>query len=474
MSVTEVEAAVIGAGTAGLVAVREILKVTDRTVLIQDGPMGTTCARVGCMPSKALIQTAEDYHRRGFLAAKGISGGEGLCVDGAAVLRHVRKLRDHFTEGMVEKTLGHGEKLIVGRARFLDAHRLEVGGRVIRAERIVLATGSRPIVPARWASLGEGVLTSDTVFELDRLPRSLAVIGLGVIGIELGQALGRLGVEVVGVARSGRIAGLSDPEVLASAMEIFSREFEIWSGHAAEVESAGDGRFTVIAGPHKKTVDAVLVSIGRRPNVDGLGLETLGAPLDEQGVPVFDPATLRVGSLPIFIAGDANGRDPILHEAWDDGRVAGYNAAREEAVCFHRRAPLKITFCDPQIVTAGRRFSEVKDLEIAIGQCRFADQGRAVIRDQNAGLLRVYAERGGGRLLGAEMAAPDGEHLGHLLAWAVQQGLTVFDMLRLPFYHPVIEEGLRSAVQAAASEVREKPRFSELAFCDESPLSSLS
>ena len=473
MTALNVDVAVIGAGTAGLVALREIQKKTDRFVLIQDGPMGTTCARVGCMPSKVLIQTAEDFHRRAFLASKGICGGEALCVDGVGVMRHVRRLRDRFTDGMVEKTLRYGDRLIRGRARFLDVHRLEVDGRIIEANRIIIATGSRPTVPEAWKAFGDRLLTSDTLFELETLPASLAVIGMGVIGVELGQAMARLGVDVVGVARSGRIAGLSDPAVTESAIEAFSREFDLWSGYPAEVSADGNS-FTVAAGPHKKNVDAVLVSIGRTPNVDTLGLERLGIALDGRGVPEYNPDTLQVGTLPIFIAGDANARDPILHEAWDDGRVAGYNAVHDQAACFKRRTPLKITFSDVNIVMAGQSFAQLKDSHIIIGQCRFGDQGRAVIRDQNVGLMRIYAVPQTGRLLGTVMFVPDGEHLGHLLAWAIQQRLTVFDVLRLPFYHPVIEEGLRTALQALAEQVGDKPHFPEMAFCDESPLSSLS
>lgn len=473
MSAIHVDIAVIGAGTAGLVALREIRKMTDRYVLIQEGPLGTTCARVGCMPSKVLIQTAEDFHRRTFLAAKGIRGADALRVEGVEVMRHVRRLRDHFTDSMVEKTLRYGDKLIYGRARFLDAHRLEADGHIIEARRIIIATGSRPIVPAQWKSFGQRVLTSDTIFELETLPKSLAVIGMGVIGVELGQAMARLGVEVVGVARSGRIATLSDPAVTESAVKAFSREFDLWSGHPPEI-SADGSRFTVTAGPHKKNVEALLVSVGRIPNVDDLCLERLGIPLNDRGVPEYDPDTLQIGSLPIFIAGDANARYPILHEAWDDGRVAGYNAAHEEPACFKRRTPLNITFSHSNIVIAGQRFNQLKDTKIIIGQCRFDVQGRAVILDQNVGLIRIYAEPRKGRLLGTEMFAPDGEHLGHLLAWAIQQQLTVFDVLRLPFYHPVIEEGLRTALQELAAQVRDKPGFPEMDFCDESPLSSLS
>lgn len=460
-----VDVAVIGAGTAGLVAVSQVMQKTQDFVLIQDGPMGTTCARVGCMPSKALIQAAEDFHRRAFFKRKGILGAESLRVDGAAVMLRVRELRDHFAGGMVDKTTRYGERLLQGHARFVDINRLDVDGTAVEAKAIIIANGSRPAMKPEWAALGKRVMTSDELFEIEELPERLAVIGMGVIGVEVGQAMARLGVEVVGIARSGRIAGLSDPRVTAAAADALGQDLELWSGHAAELAVRGD-RLVVSAGPNEKEVDAALVSTGRVPNVDNLGLETLGIVLDKHGIPLHDPHTLQIGDLPLFIAGDTNGREPILHEAWDDGRVAGYNAVREHPAAFIRRTPLHITFSEPNIVIAGRRFRDLEPGSFVTGSCRFNDQGRAIIRNQDKGLLHLYADAKSGRLLGAEMCAPDGEHLGHLLSWAMQQGMCVFDALKMPFYHPVIEEGLRDALKHASSRVREKPHFPEMAFVE--------
>jgi len=459
-----VDVAVIGAGTAGLVAVSQIMKTTQNIVLIQDGPMGTTCARVGCMPSKVLIQTADDFYRRGFFDKKGIQGADGLKLDSAAVMRHVRAMRDHFAGSMVGKTTRYGERLILGQARFIDSNCLDVDGTRIEAKTIIIANGSRPDIKPEWRDLDGRVLTSDTLFEIGELPASLAVIGMGVIGVEMGQALARLGVEVVGIARSGRIAGLSDPKITGAAAENLEQDLELWSGHAADLAAHGDG-LLVTAGPKKKQVAAALVSTGRVPNVDNLGLEKLGIPLDARGIPLHDPDTLQVGNLRLFIAGDTSGREPILHEAWDDGRVAGYNATRQDPAGFKRRVPLHITFSEPNIAVAGRRFKDLEQDSFVVGRCKFSD-GRALIRDQNRGLLHVYADVETGRLLGTEMCAPDGEHLAHLLAWAIQQGLSVFDVLKMPFYHPMLEENLRDALKHAASRVQEKPHFPEMAFCE--------
>lgn len=449
-----VDVAIIGAGTAGLVAIREIRKVTNRFLLIQDGPYGTTCARVGCMPSKAFIQIAHDYHRRTFFERQGIRGAAHLSLDMPAVMRRVRELRDRFAGEMVKRTDGFGERFVKGRARFLEPSVLDVDGCIVRAKRIVIATGSRPMLPEAWRRFGDRIWTSDTFFEKETLPASLAVIGLGVVGLELGQAMARLGVDIVGVARSRHLAGITDPVVLDAAAETIGGEMTLWRGEKAELSEEG-GRLVVAAGSKRRSVDAVLVAVGRRPNIDDMGLERLGTPLRDDGVPAYDAGTLQVGRLPIFIAGDANTARPILHEAWDDGRVAGHNAVAERPACFQRRTPLHVVFSDPNIVMAGRRYGELEPGGFAVSEERFEDQARAVIRDENVGILRLYARPDSGRLLGAEMFAPAGEHLGHLLAWCIQRQLTVHDMLAMPFYHPVIEEGLRAALKELARVVAE-------------------
>ena len=136
----------------------------------------------------------------------------------------------------------------------------------------------------------------------------------------------------------------------------------------------------------------------------------------------------------------------MLHEAGDEGRIAGHNASGDRVDAFRRKVPLAINFCDPNICHVGLRWSELDQASTAVGEVRFQTVGRAMIMGRNKGILRVYAERDSGRLLGAEMACTRGEHLAHLLAWSIAQGLTVGQLLRMPFYHPVIEEALQAAL----------------------------
>jgi dihydrolipoamide dehydrogenase len=201
-------------------------------------------------------------------------------------------------------------------------------------------------------------------------------------------------------------------------------------------------------------VDYVIAATGRTPNVRNLGLENTSLALDARGIPRFDRTTMQCGAHPIFIAGDANEDLPLLHEAADEGRIAGENAARYPDVRpGPRRTPLAIVFSDPQLAVIGARFSDLAPGAFVTGAVSFEDQGRSRIMVRNRGLLHVYADIATGRLLGAEMMGPDAEHLAHLLAWAIQAGFTVSRALEMPFYHPVVEEGLRTALRDSAAKL---------------------
>lgn len=454
---------ILGAGSAGLAALREVRKRTDHWRIVNDGPWGTTCARVGCMPSKMLIEAANAYHARRALHTFGIEGADALRVDLPAVLRRVRALRDDFVAGTLAAT-DAGERAISGHARLLDAQRVEVNGQVHTARRIIIATGSRPIVPEDWLAFGDRILTTDTLFEQPTLGPRVAVIGLGPLGVEIAQALARLGVEVIAFATGKSVAGLSDPAINDALLARLKDEFIVNVGDKAELREVAGG-IQVTNGSATVVVDQVVAAMGRRPNLEHLGLDTLGVALDDKGRPPIDPCTLQVGDLPVFIAGDADGDRPLLHEAADEGHIAGLNALAPSPRGFARRTPLAITFSQPHAAVVGQRHADLPQGQWVGGTVDFARQGRARVAQCNHGRLNVYAEHGSGRLLGAELCTPAGEHMAHLLALAVEQRLTVHDLLRMPFYHPVLEEGLRTALRDAASRLP-KASDSDLAACE--------
>ena len=452
---SDLDTLIIGAGSAGLAALREVRKRTQRFLLVNEGPWGTTCARVGCMPSKMLIEAANAFHARHTFDTFGLRGAQGLSADIAAVLERVRALRDDFVAGTLRAS-DAGAHALSGSARLLGPGRVDIDGRVHEARSIIVATGSRPIVPQEWLAFGDRILTTDTLFEQPTLGPRVAVVGLGPLGVELAQALARLGLEVAAFGTRAQVAGLGDPAVNDALLARLKQEFIISvDGEVRLREVAGGIEVCNDAGP--VVVDQVLAAMGRQPNLECLGLETLGVPLDAHGLPPIEPCTLQVGHLPVFIAGDADRDRPLLHEAADEGHIAGINAVLaaqgEPPRRFRRRTPLSIVFSQPNAAAVGLRHAQIEGQPHLVGEVDFARQGRARVAQHNYGLLRLYAQAGTGRLLGAEMCAPAGEHLAHLLALAIDRELTVHELLRMPIYHPVLEEGLRTALRDAARQL---------------------
>ena len=454
-----VDVAVVGAGTAGLAAYRAAVARGASALLVEAGPGGTTCARVGCMPSKLLIAAADAAHRAADAGAFGVR--TTVAIDGVAVMDRVRRERDRFVGFVLESVEGiPPTHRMQGRARFTAPGVLDVDGRTVRARAVVLATGSSPVVPSAFDAVRDRVVVNDHVFDWTELPRSAAVFGGGVIGLELGQALARLGVRVHLFGKGGGLGPLTDPVVREAAraaiaadlvMDLDASVVSVLPGLGSSVVVTTRGADGVL---REEAFDTLVVAAGRRPNLGGLGLEHAGVRLHDGGPAGgvrVDRHTLQWGDAPVFVAGDATNDRPLLHEAADEGRIAGDNAARFPAVVRgERRTPLGVVFSDPQLAIVGETFDEATASgEIAIGAVSFDDQGRSRVMRENRGALRVYADRATGRLRGAELASPRAEHLAHLLAWAHQAGMTIDQMLSMPFYHPVVEEGLRTALRDA-------------------------
>ncbi|GGI55013.1 dihydrolipoyl dehydrogenase [Oxalicibacterium solurbis] len=453
MKTVNVDVAVIGAGSAGLSAFRAAKARGASALLIEGGAYGTTCARVGCMPSKLLISAADVAHAAATADAFGVQAE--VRIDGRAVMRRVKSERDRFVGFVVDSIDGiAADERLRGRARFLAADTLQVGEDVqVKAARVVIATGSAPAVPDMLHGLGNRALVSDDVFDWDDLPESVAVVGAGVIGLELGQALHRLGVRVAVFGRSDRLASIADDELNQAAISCIGNELDLRLGATIVSAQPENDQVTL----HSRDADGrertehyryVLAATGRKPNLAGLGLENTGLQLDDRGIPRFDPLTMQCSDSTIFIAGDVDGDRPLLHEAADEGRIAGSNAARYPHVAAGlRRIPMAIAFTDPQVMAIGQIARTLKPKQYQTGHVSFANQGRSRVMLQNRGMLKVYGERGTHRFLGAEMVGPRAEHIAHLLAWACQAQMTVDDMLAMPFYHPVVEEGVRTALR---------------------------
>lgn len=256
------------------------------------------------------------------------------------------------------------------------------------------------------------------------------------------------------------VVNLHDEEMRRYAENTFNEEF-YFDAKAYVMSTTEKGNAVEVlyrdkeGQPIAELFEFILAATERKANVDKLGLENTSIILDEKHSPVFDELTLQTSVDHIFVAGDANNTLTLLHEAADDGKVAGSNAGSYPIIVDgQRRAPLSVVFTEPQVASVGLNLTQIKHLYNSLhetnyvtGHVSFEGQGRSRVMGKNKGMLKVYADKYSGEFLGAEMFGPAAEHIGHLLAWAKQQQMTIQKMLSMPFYHPVIEEGLRTALR---------------------------
>lgn len=452
-----VAVAIIGAGTAGQNAFKQARKQTDDIVIINDGYWTTTCATVGCMPSKLLIAAAERAHHASGSQEFGVEAD--VQINGPQVMQRVRELRDFFTRHVAEQVDGWDEQQkISGRARINQSGLIEVNEEVIKARHIIIATGSRPFVPEGWQDkLGPCLYTSDTIFEIEDLPKSLAVVGAGAIGLELAQSFSRLGVDVTLLNRSDKIGGINDPMVNERAVDCLSSQLSLQLGSkitdVAYQEDQAHIYYQDASGTDQHWQgEAVLVATGRRNSLDEMGVKHLGVKLDEKDRPEdLDTNTGQIGDLPVYIIGDANAHLPLLHVASDEGFSAGSSVCANDLAARLRLPPppLSIVFCEPQIASVGMTLEDIdkQGLPHVIGEVDFASQGRSRVMGVNCGLLRIYGCKKTDKILGASMVGPDAEYIAHILATAITNELTAAQLLASPFYHPTILEGLRTALR---------------------------
>ncbi|WP_440206460.1 dihydrolipoyl dehydrogenase [Acinetobacter oleivorans] len=452
---------IIGAGTAGISAYKEAIKHTNNILIINDGPWDTTCARVGCMPSKVLISTANRMFD--------IQNAQEVALDVSAkintnqVMQHVQTLRDRFTQATLKDVEQWPAKhKISGKAHFIDSQTIEVNGQQYQSKSFILAVGSTPNCDQTWKKeLGNRLITTDQIFELKTLPKSIAVIGSGVIALEIAQAMHRLGVETTIFARSKRIGVLTSSRLQQLAQIELGKELKIlFETLPNEVKCSEENVvLTYQLNETEKTlkVEYVLAATGRTSLIDTLKLENIDNSFKDIKLLPINAKTKQLDTYPIFVVGDAYTSTPLQHEAAHEGKKVVYNCLNYPQVnSVKTLTPLGIVFSHPEMAIVGQSYKQLKDngIDFITGEASYERQGRAIVLGKNRGAIEVYIEKESQKLLGAELFTEATEHMAHLLSWIIGEELTLNDILEKPFYHPTLEEGLRTALKHARRQLK--------------------
>jgi len=451
--------AVIGAGSAGFSAAITAAELGARVALIGHGTIGGTCVNTGCVPSKNLIRATEPLHCAAAAARFGGIRGEARVEDWPAVKRGKDALVDALRRAKYIDLLPAYDSIayIEGRARFSDGG-IIVGGRPLKTDKVIVATGASPALPPIRGIEGVPYLTSTTALDLERLPRSLLVIGGGYIGCELGQMFARAGMAVT-IVDIVPILSAGEPEISAALARYLHEEGVVIreSVTPTAISKTPHGiALAICAGGKSEALEAeqVLVTTGRRPNTAGLGLDEAGIELLRNGgIKVDDHMrTTRSGT---YAAGDATGRDQFVYMAAHGARIAAENALGGDGKRYDATAMPSVVFTDPQVASVGLTEAQAREHGLAVTtRVLPLDQvPRALAARDTRGLFKLVAQAESGKLLGAHLLAPEGADSIQTAALAIKGGLTVGELAETIFPYLTTVEGLKLTAQSFQKDV---------------------
>ncbi len=450
---------VIGAGSAGFAAAITAAELGAQVALIGHGTIGGTCVNIGCVPSKTLIRATEAVHQAG--AAKRFAGitGAARVDDWRAAVRQKDELVASLRQVKYVDLLASYNRIayLEGRARLIDGG-VAVEGNPVKSDKVIIATGAAPALPSISGIEKVPYLTSTTALELERLPKSLLVIGGGYIGVELGQMFARAGVKLTIVCRS-RLLPEAEPEI-GEALTRYLREEGISIHGGLSYQDIRQGPEGVELGvliegaAQLMSAERVLVATGRQPNTAGMGLRKAGVELMPNGAITVDDRmrTTRPG---VYAAGDVTGRDQFVYMAAYGAKIAVENALNGDSRRYDATAMPSVVFTDPQVASVGLTEAAARaagyDLRTSILPLDYVP--RALAARDTRGLIKLVAEATSGKLLGAHILAPEGADSIQTAGLAIKCGLTVEQLAETIFPYLTTVEGLKLAAQTFTKDV---------------------
>jgi pyruvate/2-oxoglutarate dehydrogenase complex dihydrolipoamide dehydrogenase (E3) component len=445
------DALVIGSGQAAPALAVRLAGHGWKTALVERGELGGTCVNNGCTPTKTLVASARVAHYPRRAADFGVTVPGPMSVDPAAVRARMMKVvqasRDglgHWIAGTPNLALVHGE------ARFVAPDAMQVGERTLKAPRIFLNVGARPVVPDWIAKSGAAFLTSESLMGLDRLPTHLVILGAGYIALEYAQVYARFGCAVTVIEHGDRLLPREDPEVADVVRGVLERDGVVFriGAAATALRQDGDGVILSVDGA-PLAASHLLVAVGRRPNVEALDLALAGVTCDAHGAIQVDDQ-LRTNVPGIWALGDVNGRGAFTHTSYNDYEIVAGNLLDDDPRSVRDRVPAYALYTDPPLARIGlsRATARQSGKRVLVGHLPMTRVGRARERGETDGFIEALVDADTQLILGATLLGIEADEAIHGLLDVMSAGLPYTAISRTMHIHPTVSELIPTMLQS--------------------------
>ncbi|MBI4690847.1 MAG: dihydrolipoyl dehydrogenase [Nitrospirae bacterium] len=456
---------IIGAGPGGYVAAIKAAQLGAQVTVIEDTEVGGTCLNRGCIPTKALVASAETLHKVKSSEEYGIEIKGDIIPNLSRIMERKGKVVSTQVKGIRSLFKSWGVNLIEGRGMLLTPEKVEVRKRdgsteIVETDKIILATGSRPARIPIFPFDGERILSSDDALNIKTVPSSLIIVGAGVIGCEFACIFRELGTEITMVEMLPRAVSTEDPEISELLeKELKKKKIKLLTGVKVErTEGKHDGIYVFLSDGRELISEKLLVSIGRSLNTENIGLEAVGIKKGVRGeIEVNEKMETNIDG--IYAVGDVTGGILLAHVASKEGIIAGYNACGVEKKIDYSIVPAAI-FTSPEIGSVGLRehHAQEKGIKIRTGHFQFRGLGKAHAMGEIAGFVKVIADEATDKVLGMHIIGAHASDLIHEGAIAIKAGLKVRDIAEAIHAHPTLSEGIMEASEDVHGEAIHAPK----------------
>lgn len=457
--------AILGGGPGGYVAGLKAAQSGAEVTVIESAEVGGTCLNVGCIPTKALLASAEIFHKTKNLAAYGLDLNGAITPNFQKIMERKDSVVSTQVKGIRGLFKSWGVSLVEGKGTLLSPDRIGVEkndgtGLTIEADKIIIATGSRPAQIPAFPFDHKKILSSDDALALKEIPKSMLIVGAGVIGCEFASIYNEFGTDVTIVEMQARAVSTEDTEI----SELLERELKkkkiklITGVSVTRTEDRPEGIAAFLSNGKEITAEKILVSIGRALNSANIGLETTGIDKGAKGEIVVNEK-METNIKGVYAAGDVVGGMLLAHVASTEGIVAAKNACGREAIMDYSVVPAAI-FTSPEIASVGIREHQAieKGMKITTGHFQFRALGKAHAIGEISGFVKVIAEAATDRVIGAHIIGPHASDLIHEAALAIKAGLKIRDIAATIHAHPTLSEGIMEASEDLHGEAVHVPK----------------